>query len=137
VTLAPSAQDNGLACMIAELLRENVAGKPSKRRDLRKLRGRVGVVARDAGVAMTLEFGGGRLIIHDGLLWGRALTITADSEQITQLSLVNVRFGVPLFHDEQGKPIVLALLLQKLRIDGLARHPRTLIRLTRLLSING
>jgi hypothetical protein len=137
VTLAPGAEENGLALMLAELLRENLAERPGKRWDFGRLDGRVGVVARDADVALTLEFLRGQVRVHDGLLSGRALTIITESEKITQLSLINLRYGLPVFHDATGRGVVKDLARGRIRIEGLLRHPLMLVHLTRLLSVNG
>ena len=109
VTLMPGAEGNGLACMLAELLKENLQ-KPSKRRIMRFIKGRVGVVARDAEVSLTLDFSRGALRIYDGLQGVRDLTITTDSEKITGLSLLNVKFGLPVYHDEAGRAVLKDLL---------------------------
>jgi len=137
VIVAPGAQENGLACMLADLLRENLTQRPAKRRDLEALDGRVGIVARDAGVSLTLDFRRGTVVLHDGLLPRRDLTITTDSEKITSLSLIDIRYGLPVFHDQTGQAVVRDLLGGVTQIQGLVRHPLTLVRLTRLMSING
>src|SRR5262249_4268684 len=137
VIVAPGAQENGLACMLADLLRENLTQRPAKRRDLEALDGRVGIVARDAGVSLTLDFRRGTVVLHDGLLPRRDLTITTDSEKITSLSLIDIRYGLPVFHDQTGQAVVRDLLGGGTQVQGLVRHPLTLVRLTRLMSING
>ena len=137
VIVAPSAQENGLALMLAELVKENIANSPGKRWDFGRLDGRVGIVARDADVSLTLDFRRGALVIYDGLLPGRSLTITTTSEKITNLSLINLAYGVPVLHDEQGQALVKDLLGGNVRIEGLLMHPLTLVHLTRLMSVNG
>jgi hypothetical protein len=136
VELRPGAEGNGLACMLAELLKENLQN-PAKRWILESMHGRVGIVARDADVAMTIDMGDGRVAIHDGLLPSRDLTITTDSEKITSLSLLAVKFGLPVFHDEAGRAVVKDLLSGVVKIDGLLRHPVLLTKLTLLMSVNG
>lgn len=137
VIVAPGAQENGLALMLSQLVQENLTSNPAKRWDFGRLDGRVGIVARDADVSLTLDFRRGSLVIYDGLLPGRALTITTTSERITNLSLINLVYGVPVLHDEQGQALVKDLLGGNVKIEGLLLHPLTLVHLTRLMSVNG
>jgi len=137
VIVAPSAQENGLALMLAELIRENVASRPGKRRDLEALDARVGIVARDAGVSLTLDFRRGVVVVHDGLLPRRTLTITTSAEKVTSLSLIDIQYGLPIFHDQTGQAVVRDLLGGATTIEGLFLHPLSLVRLTRLMSIHG
>src|SRR5438552_18981722 len=89
VTMADGAQDNGLACMLAELVKENLS-KPEKRADFDQLGIAIGIVAPDAEVSLTLDFDRGKLTIYDGVRPGAGLVVTTDSERITKLSLVPV-----------------------------------------------
>src|SRR5262249_17000429 len=136
VIVAPAAQENGLALMLGELIREHLASRPGKRRDLEALDGRVGIVARDAGVSLTLDFRHGVVVVHDGLLPRRQLTITTDAERITSFSLIDIQYGLPVFHDQNGQGVVRDLLGGATKIQGLLRHPLSLVRLTRLMSVH-
>ncbi len=147
VTLAPGADENGLAVMLHGLLVENVAASPAKRRDLEALATPFGIVAPDADVRVTLSFGGGRCTIHDGLRSDAEVIVTADSDRIPELSLLSIRYGLPWVLDDAGKGFLRALAERKIRIRGLVDFPprfrdtlrRTidLVRLTRLMSVNG
>ena len=66
IVLAPDAERNGLATMLASLVRQNLDDRPDKRPSFARLRGRVTIVAEDIGVTLTLSFEGGRLVVHDG-----------------------------------------------------------------------
>lgn len=139
VRFATGAEDNGLACMLAELLRENLRNNPTKKVDLRVLGllgRRIGIVARDAEVSLTLEFDRQGVLLHDGVLPGSDLVLSTDAEKITSLSLLDVRYGLPVFHDENGRKVLADLLTGALKIDGLLRRPLSLTLLTRLMSVN-
>ena len=56
VALAPGAEENGLAIMLGDLVRQNLEAKPQKMADFDALDGRVSIVADDADVALTLVF---------------------------------------------------------------------------------
>ena len=66
IELAPGAEDNGLAMMLADLVRQNLEAKPHKNGDFDALDGSVSIVADDADVALTLRFDSGKLTIHAG-----------------------------------------------------------------------
>ena len=69
VELAPGADDNGLAYMLAGLIRQNMQAKPHKQADFSGLDGTVAIVAEDVDVALTLRFEkGAKLTIHDGIV---------------------------------------------------------------------
>jgi hypothetical protein len=133
--------------MLQGLLAESIEQSPSKRRDFDAMRSVFGIVAPDAGVTVTLEFDRGRCTISDGLRMEPALVITADSGKIPEMSLLSVRYGLPWLLDDAGKRLVRALFEREVRIDGLYRFPPTplkaaraaldLVRLTRILSVNG
>lgn len=56
IELAPGAEVNAFATMLADLVRQNIESKPHKRKDFDALDGKVALVAEDADVALTLEF---------------------------------------------------------------------------------
>jgi hypothetical protein len=146
VTLDAKAGENGLALMLQGLLAESIAASASKRRDFEAMSSTFGIVAPDADVTVTLEFGYGRCTIYDGLRHEPALVITADSAKIPELSLLHIRYGLPWLIDAEGQAFVKSLLRREIRIDGLVRIPPTplrtakaaldLVRLTRILSVN-
>jgi hypothetical protein len=145
VTLDGNAADNGLALMLQGLLSESIEKDEGKRRDFDQMSSTFGIVAPDAEVTVTLEFGSGRCTIYDGLRHEPALVITADSGKIPELSLLKIRYGLPWLFDENGQGFVRSLLKREIRIDGLVKIPPTpfktakaaldLVRLTRILSV--
>lgn len=146
VTLDAQAADNGLALMLQGLIAESIAADSTKRRDFEAMASTFGIVAPDAEVTVTLEFGYGRCTIYDGLRKEPQLVITADSAKIPEMSLLKIRYGLPWLLDDNGKNFVRSLLTREIRIDGLIKIPPTpfktaraaldLVRLTRILSVN-
>ena len=67
IALAPGAENNAFASMLADLVRQNLESKPHKKKDFDALEGTVALVADDADVALTLEFKKGELVLHDGI----------------------------------------------------------------------
>jgi hypothetical protein len=146
VRLAPGADDNGLAHMLSGLLRQNLEGKPHKRADFAEMSGNVAIVADDADVALTLSFDPGQaLIIHDGVVGIPDVTIRGPSDAIIALS--NLPMATPLGlpipspRDREAigaiRTLVAALRGGKLHVYGLALHLPLVLKLGRIMSVNG
>lgn len=136
ITVDRSAEENGLGNMVAELLRANIESSAYKKRVFCRMKGSVGLVATDAEVKVTLAFDRGRCVVHDGLLEGAAVTVSADSDSIIELSNVRLVGGLPFYFDRAGRAVVAKALRGFIRIRGLFRHPVTLTRLGIVLSVN-
>jgi hypothetical protein len=145
IELAPGAEENGLAMMLADLVRQNLDAKPQKRGDFDALSGAVAIVADDADVALTLRFDAGRLTIHDGIVGIPDVTIRGSSDTILALSNMPLmtRFGLPIPHpkDKEGmkvsRSVLDAMRSGAFHIYGAAFHLPLLMRLTRVMSVNG
>jgi hypothetical protein len=94
IQLAPGAEENGLATMLADLVRQNLEAKPHKRPDFEALVGTVAIVADDAEVALTMRFARGRMTVHDGIVGIPDLAVRGSSDAI--LALSNLPIGTPL-----------------------------------------
>jgi hypothetical protein len=126
------------AQMLGGLIEANVDARPEKWRDFESLRARVGVFVTDIEEGVTLEFLGGRLLVHNGLQPGRDLTIRADADTVMQLSNVKIGFArMPNYLDSTGREVVAKMLRGRLRIDGLLGNLTTLNQVTRLFSVRG
>jgi hypothetical protein len=145
IDLAPGAHDNGLATMLAALVRDNLEAKPQKKRDFATLRGNVSIVADDADVALTLCFDRGTLTIHDGIVGVPDVTIRGPSEVIMALSSMPLatRLGLPIPdpRDREAvktvRAVASAVGTGKLHVYGMALHPLLVMKLTRVMSIHG
>jgi hypothetical protein len=145
IQLAPGTEANGMALMIADLVRQNLEQKPHKCADFESLTGTVSIVAEDAEVSMTIRFDRGHAIIHDGIVGVPDVTIRGDSECVLTLSNLPIHpyFNVPLVspNDRQGwadlRGMISSLLGRKLRIQGAVLHLPLMLRLARVMSVNG
>jgi hypothetical protein len=138
IAIAKDAENNGLASMVAALILQNLNDKPQKRADFAKLRGRVAIVAEDADVAMTLEFTGNMLTIHEGVMGVPDLAVRAQSEDIIQLSLVELTSFVvlPNLRGAAMREVMQKSQSGRIRVFGALQKPMLALRLTRLLSVN-
>ena len=151
IDLAPGAEDNGLAAMLADLVRQNLEAKPHKLADFDALDGTVAIVADDADVCLTMRFvrggagRGGSLTIHDGIVGVPDVAIRGTSDMIITLSNMplSTPLGLPL-PDPRDKEAVAtartvmdAMRKKEFEMHGALFHPGLVMRLTRVMSING
>lgn len=143
IELAPGAENNAFATMLADLVRQNLDSKPHKKRDFQALDGTVALVADDAEVALTLEFRRGRLVVHDGIRNVPDVTVRGSADAIMTLSNVPLSrpLALPLPTDRASlgvlRDMVRATRTGELRIHGMLGNLGLLSRLTRVMSVNG
>jgi hypothetical protein len=140
VNLGPGAEENGLAVMMADLVRQNLDANPHKKRDLLLLEGTVAIVAEDAEVALTLSFYRGRLTVHDGIDGIPDLTVRGDSDTILAMSNMPPMTPKGLRDPEARKlvrSVIAALTGRRLRLHGAWLHIPLLLRFSRVVSVNG
>jgi hypothetical protein len=126
-------EPNGLAAMIGGIIEGNLSAHPEREALLKPAH--VGIVAVDAGVALTLRLAPGRVTVANGLSGRPQVVIRADSETLTELTSVPLRFGFPDATTPAGRAATQKLLERRLRVHGLAFHPGIVSRLNRLLTV--
>jgi hypothetical protein len=145
IELAPGAEDNGLASMLADLVRQNLEAKPHKVPDFEALEGTVAIVAEDADVCLTLHFQLGKLTIYDGIVGIPDVAIRATSDVIMAMSnmpltrLLGLPIPDPRDKDQVAvsRSVMAAMGSGELKMHGALLHPGLVMRLTRVMSING
>lgn len=135
IELGKGTEENGLANILFELLRQNIARMPEKINDLQKLNTTVSLSANDIDVSVFLKFADGKLMIEDKTSADPEIEIDADSETILELSKIRIIMGFPYYLDETGREIIKRLFAGRLKIRGLFAHPIKLTRLTRIMSV--
>ena len=136
IILDEGAKDVGLAEMLFNLLRQNLEQKPEKVSSFKALDSNVVMVARDIDITLTLAFKRGELKIYDGVVGKPDLKIIADHDAILELSLINIRMGLPNYFDRTGRDILKKLLLGSIKIEGMLKHLLQLTHLTKIFSVN-
>jgi hypothetical protein len=147
ISLAPGAEENAFAAMLCELVRQNVESKPHKKKDLAALgKGRgvtVALVADDADVALTLEFRGSVLTLHDGIKGIPDVAVRGTSDAIMAMSNIPLTrpLALPIPTDRPSldvlREMVRATRTGDLKVFGMLGNVRRLNALTRLMSVNG
>ncbi len=121
VELDKGAEDNGLANMLATMMRQNVEDHPSRIDIARKMRGRMAIFAEDADVSISIDFEGERVLFRDGIVGVPDLTIRGGFEQIGDLSRMEQVGAVPDPRGPVNRALFAAMREGKLRVHGLPR----------------
>lgn len=135
VQMAPGAEENGMAVMLAEMIKTNIGNRPERRKDFDKLNATVWITAEDAEVEMTMVFDRGSLTVHDGRAGRASLQIATDSATLLDLANINIKYGMPWYFDETGMSVVRKLLKKELKIKGMFTHIAALTHLTKIMSV--
>lgn len=147
IRLAPGAEHNAFATMLADLVRQNLESKPQKKRDFSALaRGKgatIALVADDAEVALTLEFRHGNLVLHDGIKGVPDVAVRGSADAIMTLSNIPLTrpLALPIPTDRTALDVLVQLVnatrTGELKVLGMLGNLGVLSRLTRVMSVNG
>ncbi len=129
-------EPSAFSSMLGGLIEANVKGRVEKQGDFEKLVARVGIFVTDIDEAVTLDFKGGKLVVHNGLEPRRTITIRADADTVMALSNLKIGpLGMPIYVDEVGRGVAMKLLRGSLKIEGLLPNLLTLNAVTRIFSV--
>ncbi|HET7466585.1 MAG TPA: hypothetical protein VFL29_07955 [Candidatus Dormibacteraeota bacterium] len=129
-------EPSAFSSMLGGLIEANVKSRPEKEADFDELVARVGIFVTDIDEGVTLDFKGGKLIVHNGLKPRRTITIRADADTVMNLSNLKIGpLGLPVYIDGVGRGVALKLLRGQLKIDGLLPNVLTLNAVTRVFSV--
>lgn len=141
VVLEGDAADHPFASMLGELLRQNLETHPHKWEDVRKMRGRVAIVADDALVSATLVFDGHDIRVLGGVCGAPDVTVRGSSEAIMAMNNVPLHGGWPVpdprssSEREAFGAVLAASSAGTVHTYGLLQHPMLVFRLTRVMSV--
>jgi hypothetical protein len=127
------SESSGLATLLAELIEQNLARDPFRRRLLRPCV--AALEASDADVTVHVRIDAGAARIGDGDVPDAHLRVRADGERLLALTSARLRLGLPDPIHRDGRAVLRDLLLRRIRVRGLVRHPIRLARFTSLLSV--
>jgi hypothetical protein len=129
-------EPSAFSSMLGGLIEANVKGREEKQGDFESLVARVGIFVTDIDEGVTLDFKGGKLIVHNGLKPRRTITIRTDADTVMSLSNLKIGpLGLPVYVDEVGRGVAMKLLRGSLKIDGLLANVFTLNAVTRIFSV--
>jgi len=129
-------EPSAFASMLGGLIEANVTSRPEKESDFDSLVARVGIWVTDIDEGVTLDFKGGRLVVHNGLKPRRTITIRAEADTVMSLSNLKIGpLGLPVYIDEVGRGVALKLVRGSLKIEGLLPNIFTVNAVTRIFSV--
>ena len=129
-------EPSAFAGMLGGLIEANVKANADKLRDFDRLVARVGIWVTDIDEGVTLDFKGGKMVVHNGLKPTRTITIRADADTVMSLSNLKIGpLGLPVYYDSMGRSVAMKLLRGSLKIDGLLPNILTLNAVTRVFSV--
>lgn len=135
IKITKSAEEIGLAVMLADLLKQNIEENSVKKVIFNLMKGIVLLNASDADVKVTLNFDKGKLTVYGGRKGNPALEIEADSETIINLGQLKTMLFIPVFIDSTGRNAVKKMLTRNLKIKGMLFHPLLLLQLINIMSV--
>lgn len=124
-----------MAEMLAGVLRANIENNRTKAAIFKALRTVVGLHIEDIDLAITLEFLGGRLLLHEGIVKRPRITIRAESGTVMGMSSLSIRFGLPYLLDDTGLEILQNVREGKIRMIAMPWSLLDVLRLTRVMSV--
>ncbi len=136
ILIAPGSEDNAMADMLSNLLRQNIAQSTIKEAIFNAMKTTVAVHIEDIDVALTLDFDYGTLTIYSGTPKRARIRIYTASAYVLDLSNISIRFGLPCFFDDKGRAILQNVWKGNIKIVALPWDLLDVIRLTRIMSIN-
>jgi len=125
---------DGLATMLRELLAQNLARDPDRRRLLRRPL-RAVIEVPDAGVRASVQadgLGGVAVTACDDP--GAVVRVRGGGMDVLELASVPLRGGLPDVLTREGRAVVRKIASGRIRVRGLLRHLGDVRRLTWLLS---
>jgi hypothetical protein len=125
-------EPHGLAELLGGLIRQNLARDPARARLLRPAL--VAIEATDAEVAVTIRIEPGLVVLAEGQATRPHLAIRGPSAELLALTSAPLLGGYPHPLHLDGRRALRDVLTGRVRVRGLASHPRRLARLTMLLS---
>jgi hypothetical protein len=130
--VAYAESPSGLSSMLGDLIEQNLARDPSRRRLLKP--SVYAIEATDAQIAVTLRVHRHGVRIEEGLDPTAVVRIRADSSALLSIPAAPLRLGFPDLASPQGRRVLGDILRGRVKISGLIRHPALVTRLTLLLS---
>lgn len=136
VELAPGADENAFAAMLAKLIRQNLDDHPSREQAVKLAKGRASIEVSDLGIEVTLVFDRQRVEIYDGVRGIPDVRLRAPAELVMATSnMESGRFGLPDPRGEVNQRLAKALREGELRLVGALRSPLLFASLGRLLAV--
>jgi hypothetical protein len=130
-----NAADVPFSFIVQDLISGNVEKSEAKQKVYGRMKGAVAINLPDIEAAITLIFEKGKLAIEPGIVHNPAIVITTSADLVTDLNMLNIRWGLPYYFDEAGRRVLGHIMRGALKIKGMFTHPVLLTRLTIIMSV--
>jgi len=130
-----NAQEIPFSFIVQDLLSGNINRSPAKLAVFNKTQGVAAINLSDIEAAITLIFQRGSLTIEPGIVHNPAIIIKTSYELVTDLNMLNIRWGLPYYFDAAGRRVLGHLLSGRLKIKGMFANPVLLNNFTILMSV--
>lgn len=136
VMLENSAKENGLAVMLAQMIKDNIEKNRWKEKDALSIRASVLIHAVDSDVKVGLVFKDGKCTIIDGEIYLPDIAIEANTADLIALSRIKIvsPLHIPII-DRESLELVEKILKRKIKIKFRPKDILNLFYLVRLLSV--
>ncbi|MCA1833496.1 MAG: hypothetical protein LC750_12355 [Actinobacteria bacterium] len=132
----PVGELDGLAEMMAALIRGNVEAHPELGEVLKGARGAVAITARDVPATVGMSFRDGTVEISATSPKKPSVVIIADSDGLMSFSTVPLRFGLPDVMTQEGRMLTRRILKRDIIVRGMITHLGLVRRLQKLLTVS-
>jgi len=122
--------------MLQDLISQNLEQNPHKLTDFKRLNMGFGLTVTDAEVEMTMAFADGVLTLYPGIHKSDRVLIALETEMVMAMSNRQIKGGMPYYFDETGLEVLKAILSRRIGSKGMFAHFSSMVRLTRVLSVN-
>jgi hypothetical protein len=130
-----NAADVPFSFIVQDLISGNIEKSTAKQKVYGKMKGIVAIDLPDIEAAVTLIFEEGKLTIEPRIVQNPVIIITTSSDLVTDLNMLNIRWGLPWYFDEAGRRVLEHLFSGRLKIRGMFVHPIFLTRFTIIMSV--
>lgn len=135
LNIVNNAADVPFSSIVQDLIAGNIEKSQAKYAVFKKMQGVTAIDLPDIEATITLIFQRGNLTIEPGIVHNPAIIIKTSSDLVTDLNMLNIRWGLPYYFDAAGRRVLGHILRGRLKIKHMFLHPVLLTRLTIIMSV--
>ncbi len=136
VELDDKAKENGLANMLAQMIKENLEKNTWKEKYASSIDGDVFINAKDAEVKVSLSFRKDKVVIFDGEIFNPDVKIEANTSDLIELTKLKLS---PILHlpypTKETAPLLKKIAMGEIKLGFSPFKIMKVVNLTRVLSI--
>ncbi|MDW8086443.1 MAG: hypothetical protein RMJ45_00455 [Candidatus Calescibacterium sp.] len=136
VELEEKAKENGLAVMLAQMIKDNIEKNKWKEKDALSIKANISIYAVDSDVKVGISFNKKKCFIVDGEIFSPNIRIEANTVDLINLSRIKIvsPLHIPII-DKESFDLVRKLLKREIKLQFCIKDLKNLFHLIRLLSV--